>query len=111
MRTYSANFFGHGSSRFDARPPRQRSLNGNRQVASEHRQHLLRVTNREAAHDANVYKSIRNIAKVDVSPVSDLNAWTLLTPRRVVMTKAALDKFREQAKAAAKNDKAEKEAK
>ena len=54
MRTYSANFFGHGSSRFDARPPRQRSLNGNRQVASEHRQHLLRVTNREAAHDANV---------------------------------------------------------
>jgi large subunit ribosomal protein L4 len=57
------------------------------------------------AHDVNVYKSIRNIAKVDVSPVSDLNAWSLLTPRRVVMTKAALDKFREQAKAAAKNGK------
>lgn len=64
-----------------------------------------------AGHDVNVYKSIRNIAKVDVSPVSDLNAWTLLTPRRVVMTKAALDKFREQAKAAAKNGKDEKAAK
>jgi large subunit ribosomal protein L4 len=52
-----------------------------------------------AAHDANVYKSIRNIAQVDVSPVGDLNAYTILTPRRLLITRAALDKMKEQAKA------------
>ena len=39
-----------------------------------------------AGHDANVYKSIRNIAHVDVSPVGDLNAWTILAPRRLLIT-------------------------
>jgi large subunit ribosomal protein L4 len=51
-----------------------------------------------AAHDANVYKSIRNIAHVDVSPVADLNAWTILAPRRLLITRAALDKVKQQAK-------------
>jgi large subunit ribosomal protein L4 len=61
-------------------------------------------------HDVNVYKSIRNIESVEVSPVAELNAWALLTPRRVLMTRAALDKFREQAKAAMRNGKAEEKA-
>jgi len=44
--------------------------------------------------DANVYKSARNIDQVTVSPVSGLNALLLLTPKRVLMTKAALDAVR-----------------
>ena len=44
--------------------------------------------------DANVYKSARNIERVTVSPVSDLNALNVLSPNRVLITKAALDAFR-----------------
>ncbi len=44
-----------------------------------------------AAHDLNVYKSARNIDRVTVSPVSDLNALAVLQPHRVLMTKAALE--------------------
>ncbi|MFO0896549.1 MAG: 50S ribosomal protein L4 [Pirellulales bacterium] len=44
-----------------------------------------------AAHDANVYKSARNIDQVEVSPVGDLNAYAVLRPRRLLVTKAALD--------------------
>ena len=47
-----------------------------------------------AEQDANVYKSARNIDQVTVSPVSGLTALNLLTPRRVLMTKAALDAVR-----------------
>jgi large subunit ribosomal protein L4 len=50
-------------------------------------------------YDVNVYKSARNIGSLTVSPVSDLNALMLLTPRRVVLTKAAADALRERAKA------------
>jgi large subunit ribosomal protein L4 len=41
--------------------------------------------------DRNVYKSARNIAKVSVSPVAELNALSVLTPRKLLVTKAALD--------------------
>jgi large subunit ribosomal protein L4 len=44
--------------------------------------------------DANVYKSARNIERVTVSPISDLNALNVLAPNRVLITKAALDAFR-----------------
>ena len=44
-----------------------------------------------AEHDQNVYKSARNITRVSVSPVSDLNALTVLSPRKMLVTKAALD--------------------
>jgi large subunit ribosomal protein L4 len=50
-----------------------------------------------AEHDANVYKSARNIKKVTVSPVSDLNALSVLAPRRMLVTKAALDSIKEKA--------------
>ncbi len=50
-------------------------------------------------HDANVWKSARNIAGVSVAPVAELNAWSILRPRSIVMTKAALDAFRASAKA------------
>jgi large subunit ribosomal protein L4 len=47
-----------------------------------------------AEHDANVYKSARNIDRVTVSPVSGLNALSVLGPKRVLMTTAALDAVR-----------------
>jgi large subunit ribosomal protein L4 len=47
-----------------------------------------------AEHDNNVYKSARNIDQVTVSPVAGLNALNVLEPRRVLMTKAALDALR-----------------
>lgn len=52
-------------------------------------------------HDVNFWKSARNLEGVSVSPVAELNAWSILKPRSIVMTKAALDAFRESAKAAA----------
>lgn len=68
-------------------------------------QRLLVAT---AGHDVNVYKSIRNLADVTVLPVAELNALAILHPRRVLMTKAALDSFRE--KVAAENGKKPAEA-
>jgi large subunit ribosomal protein L4 len=50
------------------------------------------------SHDPNVYKSARNIAGVTVSPVAELNALAVLTPRRMLVTKAAIDGIRERAK-------------
>jgi large subunit ribosomal protein L4 len=44
-----------------------------------------------AAYDRNVYKSARNIDRVSVSHVSDLNALVVLQPQRILVTKAALD--------------------
>lgn len=52
--------------------------------------------------DGNLWKSARNIAGVSVAPVSDLNALAILQPRRIVMSKAALDSFRTGAAAARK---------
>ncbi len=54
-----------------------------------------------AGYDVNVYKSTRNLADVSVLPVSDLNALEVLRPRAVLMTKAALDAFRQKAAAKA----------
>jgi large subunit ribosomal protein L4 len=51
------------------------------------------------AYDANVHKSIRNLAGVSVLPVSDLNALEVLRPRAVLMTTAALDAVRQRIKA------------
>jgi len=47
-------------------------------------------------YDANAYKSIRNMGKVSVAPVSELNALNVLTPKRLLMTPSALDAFREK---------------
>ena len=45
-------------------------------------------------HDANIWKSARNIAGVSVAPVAELNAWSILRPGSIVMTTAAIDAFR-----------------
>lgn len=44
-----------------------------------------------AGYDVNVYKSARNIDKVTISPVAELNALSVLQPRRMLVTKDALD--------------------
>jgi large subunit ribosomal protein L4 len=49
-----------------------------------------------AAVDRNVYKSGRNIKGIQVLPVAELNALAVLTPRRMLVTKAALDALRKQ---------------
>lgn len=48
-------------------------------------------------YDANVHKSARNLAGVSVLPVADLNALEVLRPRAVLMTRQALDVFRQGA--------------
>lgn len=50
-----------------------------------------------AGLNANVYRSARNIEGVEVSPVSDLNALSVLTPSRLLVTRAALDEIRDRA--------------
>lgn len=49
-----------------------------------------------AALDPMVYKSARNIDRVTVSQVADLNALAILTPRKMLVTKAALDAIKQQ---------------
>jgi large subunit ribosomal protein L4 len=44
-------------------------------------------------HNINVYKSARNIEKLEVSPVAGLNALSVLTPGKVIVTKAAMDRI------------------
>jgi large subunit ribosomal protein L4 len=51
-----------------------------------------------ASHDANVYRSARNIAGVSVAPAGDLNALNVLSSRKLLVTKAALDALVESAK-------------
>jgi large subunit ribosomal protein L4 len=49
--------------------------------------------------DNNVYKSARNITKVSVTPVSQLNALCVLSPKRLLVTQAALDTIKEKSAA------------
>lgn len=57
------------------------------------------------SNNTNLYKSFRNIDGVRILPVSDLNAYEVLRPKRLLMTKAALENF--IASAAKKTEKAE----
>jgi large subunit ribosomal protein L4 len=50
-----------------------------------------------AGHDTIVYKSARNIARVTVSSIADLNALAVLKPQRMLITQAALQAFQDQA--------------
>jgi large subunit ribosomal protein L4 len=53
-----------------------------------------------AKYDENVYRSARNIAGVTVAPAEELNALSVLSSRRMLITKAALDTLVESAKSA-----------
>jgi large subunit ribosomal protein L4 len=56
-----------------------------------------------AALDPVVYKSARNIDKVTVSPVAELNALSVLTPRKMLVTKAALDAIKDKSSGKSKS--------
>ena len=56
-----------------------------------------------AALDPNVLKSARNIDWVTVSPVAELNALAVLSPQKMLVTKAALDAIKERTTKAAKS--------
>src|SRR6266498_1637046 len=45
-------------------------------------------------HDPLVYKSARNIRGVEVAPVAEFNAYAVLRPKRLLLTRAALEKLR-----------------
>ena len=45
-------------------------------------------------HDENLWKSARNIEGVSVAPVGELNAYSILRPRKILMTTGAIDAFR-----------------
>ena len=64
-----------------------------------------------AAHDANVHRATRNICSVEIAPVADWNAWSILKPKRILITKAALDVLKDQAEKAPKSRKARETAK
>lgn len=51
-------------------------------------------------YDLNTYKSVRNLAQASVAPVSELNAYMVLRPRRLLITKAALDSLKASSKKA-----------
>lgn len=50
-----------------------------------------------AQYDQNVYKSARNIARVEVSPAGELNALAVLKARRLLITPEALDLLKSKA--------------
>jgi large subunit ribosomal protein L4 len=52
-----------------------------------------------AGIDPTVYKSARNIDGVKVMPAADLNAYTVLRQKRLLLTRAALDELRKSKKA------------
>lgn len=56
-----------------------------------------------ATTDVNVYKSTRNIDKVEIAPVKDFNAYSVLLPKRLLLTKAALDALKASAEKAPKS--------
>lgn len=49
------------------------------------------------AYDTNVYKSARNIAGVEVQPVGQFNCYGVLRPKKLLLTKAALEALRKPA--------------
>ena len=55
-----------------------------------------------AASDVNAYESARNIDRVTVLPVGELNALAVLTPKKLLVSKAALDAIKARGAKAAK---------
>ena len=47
-------------------------------------------------YDPNIYKAARNIDKVTVSPASELNALAVLSSRRMLVTRAAMDALKQR---------------
>ncbi len=50
-----------------------------------------------AGIDANLHKSGRNLSRTHVTPVTDLNAYEIISSRRLIFTRDAFSAFRDQA--------------
>jgi large subunit ribosomal protein L4 len=46
-----------------------------------------------AGRDVTVWRCARNIEGIEVAPVSELNAYAILKPKRLLLTRAALDEL------------------
>jgi large subunit ribosomal protein L4 len=55
---------------------------------------------KKPVYEMNLYKSARNIAGVEVLPVAQFNAYTVLKQKRLLLTKAALEELRAAGKKA-----------
>ena len=78
----------------DFAAPKTKEMAGVLKALKCHDGSLLVAT---ANHDVNVYKSARNIQGVTVSPVAELNALTVLAPRKLLVTRAALEAIQQRA--------------
>ena len=47
-------------------------------------------------YDPNIYKSVRNLASVSAAPAAELNAYSVLAARRLLLTRAAMDSLRQR---------------
>ena len=74
--------------------PQTREIAGLLKALDLHGKSALITT---AENDTAVYKSARNIQRVEVARVCDLNALPILRPYRVLITRDALDAFKENA--------------
>ncbi|MDD3585807.1 MAG: 50S ribosomal protein L4 [Thermoguttaceae bacterium] len=45
------------------------------------------------AYDVDIYKSARNLPRVRILPVMEINAYDILLPKQLLMTKSAMDTF------------------
>ena len=76
--------------------PKTKEMNGILKALKIDGMSLLLAT---AGYDKTVYLSARNIDRVSVSPVADLNALEILTPKRLLVTREALDAIKERSTA------------
>ena len=78
--------------------PKTKEMNGILKALKIDGMSLLLAT---AGYDKTVYLSARNIDRVSVSPVADLNALGILMPKKLLVTREALDAIRQRSTAGA----------
>ncbi|MBA4016753.1 MAG: 50S ribosomal protein L4 [Pirellula sp.] len=78
--------------------PKTKEMNGILKALKIDGMSLLLAT---AGYDKTVYLSARNIDRVSVSPVADLNALEILMPKRLLVTREALDAIKQKSSAGA----------
>jgi large subunit ribosomal protein L4 len=59
---------------------------------------LVGLGGRDVDENKTIYKSARNIRGVQVSPATDLNAYVVLRPKRLLLTRAAVEELCKNAK-------------
>jgi large subunit ribosomal protein L4 len=62
---------------------------------------LIGIAASEVDEDQTIYLSARNIRGIEVQPASQFNAYTVLRPKRLLLTRAALEELRQKGKTGA----------